>query len=468
MQKEVANLRPIEIQQRLYGKLCGRGIEKRTEQARNGHLPNGLTLAELSESSEGFTNILGDFAPRVLIASNPNNPLTLIPEQIAIAGGWCALRTKDVANLSQQGIIMNPKSGSLDEVKSVDQVALWIAQSVTFDQIIESVGAVRGAEYAVISERRLWTERITTKLSQILNRRLTVQEQYAIERSVEQAEMKRAIMTKRYIQSVTGNENVVFQRIVDDDIWTELNNSQKEMFSRIGLTIDSLERMFPANGAIIQSSSLVWTMYSEPYFDALRKKGLIAKKTVFIAEPSLHTYADNQAGSEVVSRTYQDKGVYFDPKGMNSNTGFIAFIECVTQDGINVRKNLGVGGVPNISNWEQLFNGELDPERNSVVNPKDNRLFLWGVNFLPFGSTRQSLLRLVDIQDEFQKQKTKIATTFSKNGAKKDPSIRGNIQVQIDSLRQEFSRRIQEENSIIASNLKQLFAFLTKDLEKTV
>lgn len=322
MNKENLSQLPTEIQRKLWGKICGEsGLSKRIEQARNGHLPKGLTLLNLESNSQGFNSILGDFAPRVLIASNPNNALTLIPEQIAVAGGWCALRTKDVVNLNKQGIIMNPKDSKLEEVKSIGQVASWIQQSVTFDQIVESVGAARGAEYAVISERRLWTERMILKLSEILRRNLSSWEKNTIERSIEQAEKIRAGMTARYLQFATGNENIIFQRVVDEDIWTELQISQKEMFARAGLTIDRLEKMFPGDAAIIHSSALVWAMYSEPYFDVLRSNNLIKKQSVFIVEPSLHTYADTKAGNEVVRRIYQDKGIYFDSNGMNANTG---------------------------------------------------------------------------------------------------------------------------------------------------
>lgn len=87
---------------------------------------------------------------------------------------------------------------------------------------------------------------------------------------------------------------------------------------------------------------------------------------------------------------------------------------------------------------------------------------------MPFGNTRQRLLRLVVIQDEFQQEKAKISARFSKSAAKRDIFVRESIQTQVESLRQEFVKRIKEENSIIASDLKQLFTFLTQDLEVTV
>jgi hypothetical protein len=465
MEKEQI-LPSTEVQKRLWSKPLGEeGLLKRTDQAKRGHLPRGLALAELQGDMTGFAEVLGDFAPRVLIAANPNNPASLLPEQIAIAGGWCALRTNDVANLSQRGVIMNPESGSLAQVQSVQQVASWIEQSVAFDQIVESVGPAKGSEYAVISERQLWTNRVNSKLGQIFGRQLTDAEQSKIERSLEKAEQMRAVMTKRYLEIATNNPNIVFQRVVDADIWNDIRKAQREMFLRAGLSLDGLQRRFPKDAATIKSSAIVWAMYSEPYFDMLRTKGLITSPTVFIVEPSLHTYADTQAGNDVVQRIYQDKGIYFDPKGMNKNTGFIAFIECVTANGANVRKNLGVGEVPNVSNWDRMFRDELHPEANAIINPKDNSLFLWGLNLLPFGNTRQALLQLVALQDEFQKEKAKVGAQFGTGAGKNDPAVRTSIQRRVEELKGAFAKQVIEQNGIIASNLRQLFENLTEGIE---
>src|SRR5207253_148897 len=116
--------------------------------------------------------------------------------------GWCAIRTKDVITLGEKGAIIDPRTGAIEQVTSVDQVTSWIPRSVTFDQIVESVGAVNASEYAVISERKLWSTRVSDKVKSVLNRRLSVEEKDAIESSIETAEIIRSVMTQRYIRFV--------------------------------------------------------------------------------------------------------------------------------------------------------------------------------------------------------------------------------------------------------------------------
>lgn len=467
----------LEIQDRLWGKLCGSildqrsqeysGLNKKIRRATSGHLPSGLTSIDLSCDGKGFETILGDFAPRVLMVSDPNNAYTLIPEQLAIAGGWCALRTKDVTDLSQQGIIMNPLSGELEKITSVDQVASWIGKSIAFDQIIESVGPVKGAEYAVISERRLWSERIALKLSRVLERTLTPADKNKIERAIDQADIARAIMTEKYLKFLLGDKDgIVFRRVVDDDIWQDLKQARNEMLRLAGLSIEGLKRKFPKENAAIESSSLVWSMYSEPYFDTLRKNGYIRNKTVFIAEPILHACAETLPENELSTRVYQNKGVYFDPDGFNPNTGFIAYIECLTSRGENIRRELRAGEVPNIANWQRLFNGGemIDPESNAVLNPPDNKIFLWGTNLLPYGKTREALLALVDIQEEFKKERKMINSQFMTGATKPQADTKSLLQRKTGELREAFEKRVVDENIKIAIQLKELFAYLTCDL----
>ncbi|MDP3998240.1 MAG: hypothetical protein Q8P89_01320 [bacterium] len=462
-----------QIQEKLWGKLCGTAIKtgdkenqnsglfKRVRQARGGHLPQGLTLPQLSEDDKGFERILGDFAPRVLAVSNPGNPLTLVPEQIAIAGGWCALRTKDVALLDQEGLIMDPESGRLEPISSVGQVTSWIERSISFDQIVESVGAACGEEYVVISERKLWTQRLTAKLEARFRRKLISLEKNWIEKAIEKSERARAEMTRRYLQFATGNQSLPFQRVVDDDVWEDLKRAKTETLAAADLTEERLCEMFPGETPVIKSATIVWAMYSQPYFEVLRENGFISKKKVFIVEPSLHAWTDNRAANEVVQRIYQDRGKYLDPSGINADTGFIAFIECVSEGGVNVRKNLGVGEVPNISNWRQLFeDGPLALEKNLVIEPRENKLFLWGVNFLPFGPNCDCLLRLTELQEEFIKEKGKINMGFG-GAAKKDPAIRESLQRKVNELRQEILEKVRDENEQIAGNLKGLLSYLT-------
>lgn len=462
--KEFASLNPYQIQQKIWGKTCRpEGIAKRIEQAKKGWLPQGLTMEEVSADIRRFSQVLGEFAPRVLIVANPTNPNTLVPEQLAVAGGWCALRTKDVATLNASGTIMNPQSGQIEPVRSVAQVVRWIQEAVAFDQVIESIGAVKASEYTVISERKLWSMRVIEKLRTILNRKLSEEERNAIESAVENAEITRAQITKKYLAYITGNENIVFQRVIDEDVWAGLERARNEMLRRAGLPLDLLQKRYPNERFTLPYSSLVWTMYSEPYFDMLRQEGYMKAKRAYIVEPSLHATVETQSDSEMAINIYQSRGIYQDPRGFNANTGFIAYLECVDGEGKNVRKGLCIGDVPNIVNWQNLFKegGLLDPEKNATLTPSENQLFLWGANLLPFRQVRQALLALAQLQDTFKEEKKRL----NGNGQNNEGSNgRVAVQQKVDALKKELLPRVIEQNVTIASELKKLFTYLTSDI----
>lgn len=452
--KELFQTNPYEIQQKIWGKtIRPEGIAKRVSLAQKGWLPQGISLAEMDGNIDKISSLVGDFSPRIAIFSNPNNLNSLLPEQIAVAGGWCALRTKDVVLLSNSGSIMNPATGKLKPVTSVEQVADWIEQSVAFDQIVESVGAVNASEFTVISERKLWTLRIISKLESILNTSLLPDQRSKIEKSVENAEQIRALLTKRYIQYVTLNENVIFRRVIDEDIWEGLERSRDEMLAKAGLSLSRLMNLYPKEKASLPYSSLVWAMYAEPYFDMLRQEGYMTKTQVFIVEPSLHAAAETQSEQEIALQVFRYKGSYFDPKGFNPNTGFMAYFECVNADGKNVRKELGVGQVPNIKNWESLFeeSGQLNPANNSKIVLSENQLFLWGANIFPFRNVKNALIALSDLTEEFKKERAKIVNDNEK----------GFVQDKISQIKEEFEKEVVKQNIIIAIELKQLFEYLT-------
>lgn len=456
-----------DVQRRLWQPLGGENLlQRKIDLAKRGMLPDGKELPLLEGDECEFSTLLGEFAPKVLIASNPNSGCSLVPEQLAVAGGWCAIRTKDVENISNAGVIMNPVTGELEKVSSVSQVADWIPRAIAFDQIIESVGAVNAREYAVISERRLWSQRLSDKVEAILGK-LSSEERDELELSVETAERIKAELTARYIEYVTGKDRVIFQRVVDDDIWEDLEKARDDMLRQVGLTVEKLETSNPRQKNTLQSSSLVWAMYSQPYLDMLRQKGYIQNQKAFVVEPAMHAALESEAEKEMGRAIYWDKGKYMDQRGFNNDTGFIAYIECLTGNGRNVRKELAAGQVPNISNWNSMLqtNGILDPERNCVLNPADNNLYLWGVNFLPLGSTQRVLLELADIQQIFRDEKTRLSTQFMTNGKGADPSARGRMQQKTETLKAELIDQVRERNFLLARDLRAFFSYITEGIE---
>ena len=162
--------------------------------------------------------------------------------------------------------------------------------------------------------------------------------------------------------------------------------------------------------------------------------------------------------------------MYFDQNGYNANTGFIAFIECLTNDGNSVRRKLTTGCVPNIANWESLFTttndsalvtGSLLPENNRTLSVADNNLFVWAFNLFPFGTVQRELMRLAEVAVLFKCEKKRIQKEplpFN-NGDKK--VIRDQVQKRIGDLKEELLRQVDESNIVIAQELKRLFSILT-------
>ncbi len=453
-------MKEIDIQNKLWGNvLQEQGLQKRVDSARTGWMPEITTLPDVPEA--GIT-MLGDFAPRVLGLSLPGNPQSLIPEQLAIAGGWCALRTSDVRALSA-GELMNPRTRTSEKIESVEQVADWIRGAVAFDQIVESIGAIPAKEYVSISERRLWSERIAQKLGVVFDRQLTKKERDEIEQAVEDAEKIRFEMTRRYLVGVLKNEDLSLSRVVDDDIWEELGRARDRILLSAGLNITEMKRGKNSQG--IDGRSRVWAMYTQPYFDVLRDGGYLSTKTVFVAEPVQHAAVESLADKEIADRFFRKRnGIFFNPSGVNRDTGFVAFIECINERKQKTKEDLFIGDVPNISNWQEWFNNgkPFDIYQNETLNPAENKLFLWGLNLLPtFGPMRDALLALVEIQQRFKDEKEKLRKQYPLAA---DPVARFDMTAKTQLLKIDLIQEVLKQNSEIQFYLKLLFGDLTRNI----
>jgi hypothetical protein len=467
-------------QESLFKPLCGSGkdsssLQKRINQAQAGHLPQGVTLDNLSPNNlEAFKQILGEFNTKVILVTDPQDFNSLIPEQLAIAGGWCALRTADVNQLNN-GLIINPITNQPEKISSVKQVADWLKKSTTFDQIIEAVGVTIGNEIFAISEARLWSTRICDKLAQIFQQPLTSSETTVITQAIEDAEQTRFKLTDRYLQFVTNNQSPPLFRLVDRDVWQELGEARDELLKTAGVSLEDLSLRLSQPVNYLKDRGRIWAMYSQPYFNALRNKGIITSPQVLISEPVLHSFGTSEADRFIVNQIYHDKGIYFNPSGINPDTGFVVFIECLTSKGKSVRRELPVGTTPNISNWEQLFDrrsfekptsplqGLLAAENNLILNPAENNLFIWGINFLPFGETLTALSRLVDVKAQFNQDKKSRQSQIPKSKSQDRQTINSLIG-STANLKNKWQYEVNNINLIIEKNLFDFFQFSTQDL----
>lgn len=436
-------LKELEVQQQLLGPF--QQIQNRIEAARRGHLPNGKTLEELPLPIIG-----NEFAPKVIIGALP---ATATAENSTVAGGWCTLRLTEAEKLEKQGILTDPITGEEQKISDVNQAAQWLQNSISFDQVVEAIGPIRGNEYIGISESRLWAKRILIAVENQLGA-LKFSQRKSLIQAVEQAEVKRAVMTERYLQLVLG-DTVRLRRIVDRDIWSGLRKAQVELFQKAGLSLQAMENEFSNGKGNISSRALVFSLYSEPYFAMLRRKGLVSNRNVIISEPTLHTRTKDIAGNAVIQSVYQQETGSYGNAGINANTGFVAFMECLWQGnekgkgkGDPVRDVLAINQVPNISNWQKLFTDDMfDPNQRPELDPMKNPLFVWGVNLIPFGKTQEKLLALLEVKEQFGTEKKGTKLT-SKEDA--------------DNFKKKFLDRIRILNQSIAKDLWQFFERMTE------
>lgn len=449
-----------ETQQRLWGRVFPDAVRKRQDAATRGWIPQPLVGGDANAE---VAHMLGEFAPKVLTIADPQG-ISLVPEQIAIAGGWCALRTKDMEGFRPDvATLINPATGTPEPIRSVKQVCEWIIQSVAFDQVIESIGAANASEYVAISERKLWSSRIVEKLGKIFSRDLTAKEIQQIDEAVEMSEKIKFGMTQRYMEYLLGGKPNL-TRVVDEDIWEDLRSARDKMLQKAGLSIPALQQEFPTD-VTLANTSLVWAMYTQPYFDVLRDRGYIKRDIAVVVEPSHHAFVETRAEATMARRVFGESGRYFAPGSFNDKTGFVTFIECIDGKGQNVRKTLAIDNVPNISNWRNLFTsgGFLSPESNVTLTPSENMLFIWGLNFIPFGKVQEALLQVVGVQDAFKNAKETLGNQFPVE-TRRDPAVRQSMQQQVEELRQEFIQQINQYNESIAKELQQFFAFITKGI----
>lgn len=434
----------ILLQEKLLGPF--QQTRNRIESAQRGHLPNGKTLEDLPLS------ILGsEFAPKVIIGALPESATK---DSLTISGGWCTLRLVEAGKLEKERVLLNPVTGTEEPITSIQQVANWLQDSIAFDQVVEAIGPILGNEYVAISESRLWAKRILIAVENSLGK-LKFSERKFLIQAVEDAEKKRALLTERYLQLVLG-KSVRLRRITDREIWGDLRKAQQELFSKSGLSVASMAKEFSNGNNNLSSRVLVFSLYSEPYFAMLRRKGLVTNQNVVISEPTIHTRTKDLAGNAVIQAVYQANGKYGQP-GINPNTGFVAFMECLWQGnekgkgkGEPVRDTLAINQVPNTSNWRELFsNGFLNPTQEPDLDPLKNPLFVWGVNLIPFGKTRQTLLKLLEVKEQFIDEKKNV-----KLNSKEDA----------DNFKRKFLDEIKQLNQNLAQDLWDFFERMTEGL----
>lgn len=435
------------------------GIRSRVDRARSsmeGMVPRAQTLDELPDDRRAiWTKILGDeFSRRVLLLTDPKPGMNFEPGQLVISGGFCAMRTADTRFIDD-GLTIDPQTGNTAPITNVQQVARFVKESIAFDQIAEAIGTPNHPqlEYVAMSESRLWSDKITKKLEHRAMK-LVPSDKDLIAEAVEQAEVTRHQMTERYLQRLTDNPDLNLVRVPDYEIFEDLERARDDLLVRANVRPKDILHQHEYRE--FNSITLVWSMFSQPYFDLLKAKGYVSpeRDTFLMVVPVTHAWADTKTGADLAWNVQRKAGVYL-REGINDRTGLVAYPECTTTSKRSVRRLLNCSEVPSISNWQAMLTetGILGVEQNGIINPVNNSLFLWGLNLLPAGNTLRALDDLVTTSQDFDQEATVIASRLSG---------RGDIQEAVGEARGRFIReRVLPLNEIINRDLRSLFQFVT-------
>jgi hypothetical protein len=419
----------------------------------NGYLP----------SREWSEKYLGESSDKVILAS-PG--ISKIDEDFTVLGGWCAVRTKCLRDISS-GFLTNLLTGERIRIDSVETLAEWLLESISADQIIESIGVVKGTDYVAISEEQLWAQKIVNATEQFLKRNLTKDELSLVENAISINEKRKYEITKQYIEFIVGKP-VKFLRVVDRNIYDDLIQVRDNLLLQFDTSINEL--IAPTMNRIIRQNknkikfiekssrssmydyidkySLVWIMYTGPYLELLKSKGYVHTEKAVIIEPWSHP-----SGSELEAKALFNEKIfgselginnYLYPGGINENLGMIGMDEISNYSFAKSKVTDSISDVPNIKNYKIFIEQLQSNESISNLDLVSNRAFFFGVNYNPYGKSRIALLKMIEIRNDYMD---------IRNIYKNKYLDIEDMQVEIVKLRSEKSSLIKEASDIVIQEL---------------
>lgn len=422
--------------------------QSKIDSIKNGIQPSQGGLVEPNQGApmEDFIQRqFGDFGVKILGVSDGAE--NLAPQDITVIGGWCAIRTADMLQL-QQGVITTPTLGIAIEYRSVDQVADWIKQAISIDQIVEAIGIYNGTNYAAISEEKLWGDRVKSAVESSLRRRLNLVETGQLEVAMEIAELARFKFTKRYIEYIQGG-TISLSRVVDRDIYTGLVAVRDEMLKTARVSLGGLLDRYPQERTTA-GYSIVWGMYTGPYLALLQERGYVSTPKGLIVEPWMHAISETRSRRMVNQNIFErGKNPYLAQSSANQNLGFVAYADVMLGMGERVRQTIPISGVPNQQNYKE-FIGNLNANGESA-NPSlaDNPVFVWGVNLLPFGNTKDALYKMITIKDAYKASRKNLGNLPKEEASRK-----------ADQLRNDYSTFMAQQSEFVINELRKLLQYV--------
>jgi hypothetical protein len=384
--------------------------------------PDGGIYKGTLPPKEWADRYLGDAHNKVILASTGIEKLGTPQNEFTAIGGWCAIRTKCFKSIAQ-GWLIDQSTGRKTKITSVSQVADWIENSVSADQIVEAIGIYNGTIYTAISEIKLWTQKVADALKIILKRELNKGEVTALYTALQIGESKRQKATKKYLEYIL-NKKINLTIVKDEDIFEDLIEGRNLLLKSIGTSLEELveptinrivkqrklKNLKNGNGSrskmlsYIDKYSIVWFMYTGPYLKLLQKKGYVKTPKGLIIEPWEHS-----SGHELEAKALFNYKVFGKNNGENNY---------LVEDSIN--EDLAIIGIDEVSeyNWQksklQKYINEVPNLRNyksfmdllemgdSNLDLTQNISFILGVNYLPYGTCKNYLEEMIQTRDEYR------------------------------------------------------------------
>lgn len=384
---------------------------------------------------------LGEGYQKTISLSKGFEDAGLSADETTVLGGWCAARTKCLLEI-EKGNLFNPIKGSVIPLTFKNLID-WIQTAISGDQIIDSVGIYNGDKYALISEQLLWSRKIARAFETGSNTILNNTEKNLILDAIKISENRRFLITKKYIEFVKG-KRIDLVKFTDSEIWDDLVKARNVLLDQIGISLKDLVAPFIENRFnhdlkqdinaqndlknYIDEYSLVWTMYTGPYLQLLKKLGIISTQNAVIIEPWSH--ARSNEGQIKLNDTIiqtSSRNHYLGNKGINKNLGFIAISESSEYNFKSTRTSLTISKVPNIQNYKLYFDRLNADSSISNLDLSRNKSFVLASNYLPYGKAKDLLVQMIVISNEYKNRKLKIKNNnlnFLDNNSRNKEEVR--------------------------------------------
>ncbi len=426
--------------------------------------PNGGIFNGVIPDEKWALSKLGDTFNKTILASKGVEKI----ESFTALGGWCALRTKCMKQISS-GHFCDLESESMKSIHDKNHFYSWLKNAVSLDQIVESIGIHSGSEYTAISEQKLWAEKLYNNLIRYQN--ITTKQTELYQRifdSIAIAEEKRFKITKRYVEYI-GQKEVNFTQVRDYDIFEELIEARDQLLTLSNTSITELSKKILLNrtknptpkiykdvSEYVSNYSIVWFMYTGLYLDILKRNKYVNTDYALILEPWSHAKS-NEAEAEFNFRVFgadNGKNNYLVEGGSNEKIGFVALDEVSRFNWKKIKVEDNINTVPNYLNYKEFFDKFLasNNDKLSNITLADNPAFIMGYNFLPYGKTKALLNGMIKIYENFKHERS-----IYKMIEDDDLDLK---RLKIDRLKESTSHEMEKLSKLVIEELSKMCNYI--------